>query len=222
MTPWRRGSARAGLVATGGLACFLYVYASVALGAAYNDLLLAYIAISSMSLFGLAWALSRIDMSALALAVPRMPHRSLAAFLFVSAAVTAVIWLAGVVPDLVSGDTPELEGATTLVTHVLDLGVIAPAVAIAGLQVLRRSARGYLLAVPLLVIEVSLLPMIVAQTISQLAADVSFTTGEIVGPIGGFVVLAGMAAWMLARVVRAVSPAGTPLAPPARRPLARG
>jgi hypothetical protein len=56
--------------------------------------------------------------------------------------------------------------------------------------------------VPLLVLETMLTPMIIAQTISLVRAGVDFTTGEILGPILGFVALAVMAVWMMSRVMR--------------------
>jgi hypothetical protein len=47
-------------------------------------------------------------------------------------------------------------------------------------------------------------PMITAQTISQLEAGVTFTTGEIVGPIGTFMILAGIAGVLLAMTLRRI------------------
>jgi type III secretory pathway component EscV len=70
--------------------------------------------------------------------------------------------------------------------------------------------EGYLLAFPLLVLMTFLLPMIVAQTMFQLRADVSFTAGEIVGPIGGFVVLASLAVGLVVAVLRAKGEVLTP------------
>lgn len=83
-----------------------------------------------------------------------------------------------------------------------------PATIIAGVLLLRgRVALGVVLAVPLLTLLVALTPVIIAQTIAQLAAGITFTTAEIVGPISGFLVLGGTGAVLLGKVLHAVPPA---------------
>jgi hypothetical protein len=47
--------------------------------------------------------------------------------------------------------------------------------------------------------------MITAQTVSQVQAGVSFTTGEIVGPIAGFAILALLAIWVIVILLRNIS-----------------
>ena len=59
----------------------------------------------------------------------------------------------------------------------------------------RRRVVGYQIAVPLMFLETLLAPMIAAQTVSQLSAGISLTPGEIVGPLAGFIILAGAAGW---------------------------
>lgn len=212
---YRRGSLRGGLLLMGALTWFLYVYASYALGAvAYNDLFLIYVALFSASLYALVVMFRSIDTQPLAESVsPRLPRRGLAVFLFVSGALTAIIWLIEPVSALLTDEPPAgLDTYSTLFTTALDIGVIVPATVIAGLLVLRRDPLGYLIAVPLLVLEAMLAPMIGAQTVSQVSAGVSFTAGEIVGPIAGFTVLALVAIWFLVAVLRAISNSTRPQA----------
>jgi hypothetical protein len=64
---------------------------------------------------------------------------------------------------------------------------------------------GYLIAFSMLILEVLLAPMIAAQTVSQLSAGISFTPGEIIGPMIGFVILAVLALWVLAILLRNIS-----------------
>ncbi len=90
-------------------------------------------------------------------------------------------------------------------TYALDLAVITPATFISGALILRRSPLGYLIALSLLVLEAMLAPLIVAQTVSQLAAGVTFTPAEIIGPIAGFVVLALVAVWTIFAILRGIS-----------------
>jgi hypothetical protein len=210
VTAWlqhRKRSPRGTLLLTGSLGYLLYIYASYALGVAYNPLYLAYVTLLSASLFGFLAAFAATDRAALAAAAadPDLPHRSLSWFLVTSAAVTAVVRLQPLVGALLQGTAPDLlDVYTTPVTYSLDLAVITPAAALAGLLVRRRQPIGYLLAVPLLVIIVLLLPTISLATALQVAAGISFTPAEVMGPIAGFAVLGVLGARLLVRLLRAV------------------
>jgi hypothetical protein len=135
----RDGSPRGTLLLTGSLGYLLYVYANYALGVAYNPLYLAYVTLLSASLFGVVAAFREMNRAALTAvaADPRVPHRTLAWYLLGSAVVTAVVWLQPLVTALVQRRAPELlDVYTTTVTYSLDLAVIIPAAALAGLLVL--------------------------------------------------------------------------------------
>ena len=204
---YRRGSVRGGLLLLGTLVYFLYVYASYALGTAYNSLFLVYIALSSAGLFAFVLAFTSLDRRALAAhCSPRLPRRGVALFMVASGLVTLVVWLAPLLGALVRHEPPARLGHyTTTITEVLDLGVITPAALASGALILRRAALGYLIACALLVLEVLLAPLLAAQTVSQLAAGVSFTTAEIVGPLAGFAVLAAVAVGTLVALLRNIS-----------------
>jgi hypothetical protein len=92
-----------------------------------------------------------------------------------------------------------------MVTDALALGIITPATIIAGILILRRAPLGYLIACSLLVLEMLLAPMIAAQMISQVLAGVTFSTGQIVGPIAGFSLLGLAAIAVTAALLRAIS-----------------
>ena len=203
---YRRGSLRGGWLLMGMLAYFLYVYASMALGAAYNSLFLVYIALFSASLFAFVLAFTSIDLQTVSARFStRLPHRAIAIFLFVSGLLTLFVWLEPLVGVLVRGQPPKLLAAsTTIITDVLDLGIIVPALFLSGALVLRRDPRGYQIAFPLFVIIVILLPVIAASTTSQLAAGITFTTGEIVGPISGFLVLGLIALAIIVAMLRSI------------------
>jgi hypothetical protein len=74
--------------------------------------------------------------------------------------------------------------------------------------ILRRKPLGYVMAFSMLVLEIMLAPMIAAQTISQLRAGISFTPGEIIGPITGFAVLGVSALWVYVALLRRIPDAG--------------
>jgi len=210
VTAWvlhRSGSQRATLLLTGVLGYLLYVYATYAFGVAFNPLYLAYVTLLSASLFGFIAAVNAVDRGALAAVAtdPDVPHRTLSRFLLTSAAVTAAVWLQPVVTALLRNSAPDLlDVYTTPVTFSLDLAIVAPSAALAGLLVRRREPLGYLIAVPLLVTIVLLLPTIALSTALQAAAGISFTTAQVVGPIAGFGVLGAVGARLLVQLLRAV------------------
>jgi hypothetical protein len=204
-TLYRRGSGRGALLLAGALTWFLYVYASAALGTvAYNDLFLVYVALFSASLFALALALRACRTPGLlSHFASREPRRGLATFLFASGLLTLGVWLIDPISGLIRGEVPKsLAVYTTLFTTGLDIGVIVPLAFLAGWLVRQRDPLGYLIAIPLMVLEAMLAPMITAQTISQLAAGYSFTPGAIIGPICGFTLIALIAIWMLVGLMR--------------------
>jgi len=218
VTAWvqhRAGSQRATLLLTGVLGYLLYVYANYALGVAYNPLFLAYVTLLSACLLGLIAGVVEADRTALATVAsdPDVPHRSLSWYLLTCAAVTAGVWLQPLLTALLQGRAPDLlDVYTTPVTYALDLAVITPAAALAGLLVRRREPLGYLLAVPLLVTIMLLVPTIALSTAFQAAAGISFTAAEIIGPIAGFGALGAIGTRLLVRLIRAV-PAAPSSAP---------
>ncbi len=199
---YRRGSPGGGLLLAGMLAYFLYIYASLALSIAYNDLFLIYIALFSASLFGFVLAYATVQPLAARFS-DHLPRRAIAVFLFACGLLTSYVWLEPLLTALSQGGAPRLlESYTTMVTDVLDLGIIVPAVFLAGILLLQRNPQGYIIAFPLLVLLVMLGPVIAVQTALQLGAGVSFTPAEIAGPISGFLVLGMIAVWILAVLLR--------------------
>lgn len=215
---FRRGSLRAALTVTGGQAWLLYVYLTMAVGAAFSPLFLLYVGVFAASLWALLVTTTRVDTRRLAAVAPRLPRHGPAVVMVASGLVTMVIWIGPVLAAQLSGATPaRLDGYTTLVTVALDAAVITPAALAAGTLIWHRRPVGYRLAVPLLILETLLAPMIIAQTVSQLAAGITFSPAELIGPLTGFAVLAVAAAAVLITVLR-VLPGAAPRTPPVPEP----
>lgn len=215
---YRQGSLRGSLLLLGTLVYYLYLYGSYSLGIAFNPLFLVYIALFSLSLFTFVLIFTTIDRPMLAehLAAD-LPRRGIASFMIVSGLVTTVIWLQPLLDALLQNRTPALLGSyTTTITDVLDLGIITPSLLLAGIWIWRRNPLGYLIAFALLVLELMLTPMIVAQSISQLQAGIAFTPAEIIGPISGFAVLGLLALWVMVILQRGTA---EPVAPFDMNPL---
>ncbi len=192
---YQRGSLRGGMLLSGALSYFLYNAASLALGAAYNSLFLLYIAGFSAGLFAFGLVLTAIEDKRLVENVSsRMAHRGIAIFLIVAGVVTALIWLIDIVPALLQGDVPATLGSyTTIITYVLDLGIITPAAVLAGVLLLRRAPWGYRLAASLLVLNLMIGLAVIAQTVSQLLAGYAFTPVQFGIFTGSWVVLSFVA-----------------------------
>jgi len=201
---YQRGSVSGQLLLTGALGYFFYLYASMALGAAYNKLSLLYILIFSASLFAFIRVFSAIDLDAVAAQIPAgLPRRGLGIFMLVAGGVTLVVWGAPMVTALLKGGPPDrMDSYTTMVTYALDLVIITPAALLCGVLVLQGEPLGYVIAVPLLTLVVLLAPQIILSTLFQKSAGVPFTTGEMVGPVAGFVVLGAIAAWLLVDILK--------------------
>jgi hypothetical protein len=203
---YRRGSVRAALALTGVVAYFLYVYANVALGAAYNDFFLVYVALLGASFYALVLLLRSIDLAGVAASsAGGLPRRGPSVYFLVAGAATAFIWLQPAVAALASGGVPDrMDTSTTAVTYALDLALIVPACFVAAGLILRRAALGYVVAAALLGIIVFLGPGFVAQTVVQLRTGVEFTPGEVAGPIGGFGTVAALGLWVSVAILRRV------------------
>lgn len=193
---WKRyktGSLQGSLMLSGAILFFLYNGASLAFAAAYNDLFLLYTALLSLSFFAFINLMGSIQRDEIAIAVsPRMPIKQIAIFLFISGSVVLLLWGSEIVGSLVSGVKPEYLGRyTTAVTHALDMGMIAPAVILAGILILRKNAQGYRIAFPLLMLNVLIGPTVIAQTVVQILCGVEFSMGQLIGMIGSWIILAG-------------------------------
>jgi hypothetical protein len=68
----------------------------------------------------------------------------------------------------------------------------------------RREPLGHLLAAPLLITIVLMLPTISLGTALQVAAGTSFTPAQVIGPIAGFGVLGAIGTRLLVRLLSAV------------------
>lgn len=203
---YRRGSRRSGLLLLGALGYVLYVYAGYALGAvAHNRLSLLYAAVFSAALYAFVLLFASFPAEELHTLFPAAtPRRGPAALMLASGVVLLAVWGVPLLTAALTGAAPPGLGPyTTEFTMVLDLAVIAPAAFLAGTLILRRRPLGYLVALSLLVLEVLLAPLIIAQTAAQLLAGVRFTAPEVLGPMGGFVLLAGASAAVLVSLLRA-------------------
>jgi hypothetical protein len=203
---YRRGSRRGAFLLAGALAYFLYYAASRSLATAYNSFYLIYLALFSACFFAFVLALTAFDLHSLpARFSPGLPHRGLAAFMFVAGLGTAFIWLSDALAALLLNRTPDALGShTTLVTYTLDVGLIVPAALLAGVLLLRRAPLGYLLTGALAIMLAQVGVMVICQTVVQLQAGIQFEPGELIGKVASWIVMGVLAIWLSAVFLRSL------------------
>jgi hypothetical protein len=208
---YRRGSLHGGLLLTGTLAYFLYNATHLTFSYAYNNLFLLYLAQFSASLFATVLVFMSIDAQALpARFSEQLPRRSIAGFLFAVGLSLIIVWVGlSILPALLQGQTPELSGSTTLVTHAVDVGMIAPLAFLAGVLLLRGAAPGYLLAATLLVFSSVLGAGVMALSAAQTLAGV-LTTAETIVFVAPFAILTMAGIWLTVLLFRNLSEPARP------------
>jgi len=170
-----RGSLRGRVVWLGGLAYSTYMWASVGLQVPYNEFFLGYVALFSLSLFAFVGGLVTTDAGAVRRALEGRVSTSLyGGALVLIAAGLGVLWLADIVPALLAGTTPRIVeegGRGTLVTHLVDLGVVVPSLFVAGAWLRRGRTWGYLLGGVALVLGAVLASSISAMTLALIGGE---------------------------------------------------
>ena len=190
----RKGSLRARYLLSGTLAYFLVTYLFYLVMGMYNELFLAYAALTGISFFALAFTLASFDMSALTgVFRPGAPRKTASFFLIFNASVIALLWLSVVLPPLLDGSVypRALEHYTTLPVQGLDLGLFLPLSFYSGLLFARKDPRGYLFA-PVYLIFLSVL--MTALTAKVIAMEMN---GYPAGPAMVVIPLFMLASWGL-------------------------
>jgi prepilin signal peptidase PulO-like enzyme (type II secretory pathway) len=200
---YRRGSLRGHLCLTSILAYFLYNAASMALGVAYNELLLVYIAATSAALFAFILAFSSVDLSRLAAHTSEgLPRRWIALFLVV-VGLSALVWLPDIVGALIQGGVPaHLAHYHTEVTYTLDLGIVLPTACLASFLVWRRRPLGTLLASVTITFMLVVGMVVTSQSMMQALAGIRLTREEFATYIAPFVILSLVALALLRSILR--------------------
>jgi hypothetical protein len=143
----RRGSARGALAWIGLLGYIFYTYAGAAFAYRFNEFVLIYIALFSLTVFALAAAMASLDFAAIARAFDAgTPRRAVVGFLGFLGLMLSVLWVGQMVPFFLNGTLPELivrANTPTNFVYVLDLGVVVPLALLGGIWLWRRQPWGY-------------------------------------------------------------------------------
>ena len=155
-----RHSLRAYLVWLGAYLYLFYAFAIYAFAVHFQFLFLAYVAVLGLSFYALVGGLTAVDIDELATAMPSGSRaKSVSILLMVIGVLFSLLWLSEIVPNLLAGSVPQTLKETKLwvnPVHVLDLGILLPAMVITSVLLWRRKALGYVLSVPLLVFAMTM------------------------------------------------------------------
>lgn len=165
----RRGSLRGYLLWLGALGYLLYTYLVYAVITQFNQFFLGYVALFGLSAYTFSGGLLQVDPEAVRARLrENLPVGALSWFFAGMGGLVALLWLSEVVPATVANESPPSIAGTGLpanVVHVLDLGVLIPAVFLTALWLRRDRPWGYVLAgvffVKLTTIGLAILAMVV-------------------------------------------------------------
>jgi hypothetical protein len=135
--------------------------------------------------------------------MPGFPRRGISIFLIVSGVALCAIWLLmGIIPALISHNVPsEVASYTTVITYFVDLGIVAPALIVAGVLLRRKAALGYWLASVLVIFTAVLGIALLAAGIVQISAGV-ISVGQFIGFTVSFAILTFFAIWFSVSILK--------------------
>jgi len=205
----RSGSTSAVLVWTGLLAYVWYTYVGAAFGYHFNQLLLVYIAIASLTGTAILSVLRHIDVDD----IPAHfdgdePRRSVAAFLVFVATMLTIIELTENLRFLLTGTVPTAvsnAGGVTFFPYVLDLGVVVPLSLLGAVSLWQRRPWGYVVSGVLLIKATTMgLALLAMNGVSALAGAPTDGLTLFYAVLAGGAM--GLAIWFLAHCRGLVAP----------------
>lgn len=146
----RRGSLRAQLVWVGMLAYALYNYAFYLFAAAFNQFFLFYVAIFTLSIYALIFALIKTDAEEIKWQFrDRTPVKLIGIYMLFIAAGLGILWIGSSLRFVATGVVPSdivMTGHPTGIVYALDLSLLIPVLMLGGVWIWRRDAWGFVLA----------------------------------------------------------------------------
>lgn len=180
----RRGSLRGYFLWLGALGYVLYTYAVYAVITEFNEFFLGYVALLGLSLYTFVAGLLLLDPESVEESLEdRLPVRLVVGFLVAMGVLVGLLWLSEVIPATLSGTKPESAAEVGLpanVVHVLDLGVLVPAVLVTARWLRQGRPWGYVLPGVLFVKLTSIGLAVLGMILWMWVAGVDVTPVEIV------------------------------------------
>lgn len=200
-------SVRAQLGVLALLGVWAYYALSLSIGVTYNWLFLAYTALLGATAFATVGQWATLDRVELASSCDwRLGDAAVTVFLILGTLSVSVAWLPDIVGSWLNGGVlSSVEVYTTEITYALDLGLLAPLMITALVQVRRRTPLGLVMYAWLVVTCLVVALQVTAGTFFQLAVGIDFPLAVMVTKIGIFVVMGALALWLLTRLHRSLA-----------------
>lgn len=191
----RRGSATGYLLWLGSLGYLAYTYLVYAVITEFNWFFLGYVALFGLSTYTFTAGLLRTDADAVkARLSPQLPTRLVSVFFAAMGVLVGLLWLAEAVPATITNTKPASVGTVGLpanVVHVLDLGLVIPAVLLTALWLRQGKPWGFVLTGVLFVKVVSISLAVLAMIARMAAAGEPVAMAEVA--VFGLLTVVGVA-----------------------------
>lgn len=192
------------LVWGGVIAYLLYTFLIYCFAVHFNRLFIFYCLTLGLSFYSLCWFLfSRLSRPSPVVHFSAVPHRIIGIYFIVIAALFYFLWMAEIIPAIISGEVPKSVKETGLITnavHVIDLSVFLPGLFITGVLLLKRKIAGYMMAPVFLSFFVLMNITIGSLVLIMIQRGIEKSYG--VAVIMGFltIVSAGLLVWYVKRI----------------------
>lgn len=179
----------------------LYYAASIAFGLTYNRLFLVYVALFSSSLFGMFIHIKKITWNQI-IHVTR-GHKI---FLILCGSALIIAWLPDIIPSTLHGGTLSIIAVyTTIITYVLDMGILSPLCFVSLYLLIKKQSMGTLILAVMLKLCMLVGIMMIPQTICQVASGVDVPIPALVTKSLSFVALGGFAYYFNTKMYKELS-----------------
>jgi hypothetical protein len=178
-----RGSFRAQLVWLGMLDYTLYNYAYYLFGTAFNRFFLIYVALFTLSMLALIFALVNVEVKEIRQRFrDRTPVKWIGGYMLFVAAGIGGLWIAQSLSFVVTGQVPEFINKVahpTSVVFALDLSLVVPFLILGAIWLCKRQPWGYVLAAILCVKGTAYMLALVALSTAAMTADFPSVSAEL-------------------------------------------
>lgn len=192
-------SLRGEILWLGNLAFMVYIWASQALVLAYNDLIIAHVALLGLSTWTLVSGVRQLNPELVAETVrERLPTRLYIAYFGLASIGLTTIWLVELVEPLLAGGVPpgvEQFGPLSKNSNILDLAFVVPALAMTAIWLSRDRDWAFPFTGILVVFAALLAPAITSMTMTLALGGIEMTpvmfVGSIIPPVVGLAAAIG-------------------------------
>lgn len=162
-----------------------YYAASISFGVTFNRLFLIYMILFTCSLFGMFYHIYHLKWNKCITYT-----KGIQKFLIISGIALYVAWFPDIVPSILTGETLALIGVyTTMITYVLDMGIISPLCFVTLALLQKKKPLGTLLWAIMVRACIIVGIMMLPQTICQIASGFEVSLPALLTKSGSFVLL---------------------------------